>query len=344
VASGAVFAQARAPSLGAASSFAVLAGTAVTCTDGTVTGNVGVYPGTAITQTSCPVTGNINRGDSTAAQAEGDFLTAYGQFATLHCDQTFTDTTLGNHTFRPGVYCFEAALTSGGVWTLDGPADGIWIFKIGTLGTGALTGTGLSVVNAIGAPPPCKNVYWWVSQAVTMTDSAFAGTILAGAAITLTRGTFNGDALAKAAVTITGTKVSGDCAAAPQCTEKVKFEGTVNCAKPIDLTNGSFFLTDGTRVVVDGKSRIEGKSEHDDKIFDRKSGHYRGDGCESGKINSLAGLKQACERGQTVQVKGSGSGCADLCPRTVHANKVQFKSVNKRDKDDDHDDHDRDDD
>src|SRR5438105_478378 len=48
------------PSLGAAASFAVLAGTAVTCTNGTITGDVGVYPGTAITQTSCPVTGTLH--------------------------------------------------------------------------------------------------------------------------------------------------------------------------------------------------------------------------------------------------------------------------------------------
>jgi hypothetical protein len=42
-----------------------------------------------------------------------------------------------------------------------------------------------------------------------MTDSAFQGTILAGAAITITRGTFNGDALAQAAVTMTGAAVNG---------------------------------------------------------------------------------------------------------------------------------------
>ena len=64
-----------------------------------------------------------------------------------------------------------------------------------------------------GTAPPCNNVYWWVAEAATMTDSQFVGTILAGAAITLTGGTFNGDALAKAAVTLTGANVT-DCAAA----------------------------------------------------------------------------------------------------------------------------------
>jgi len=212
-----------APSLGAASSFAILAGTAVTCTNATVSGNVGVSPGTAITQTSCPVTGTINAGNSVAAQAASDFLIAYDQFKALTCDRTLT--TIDGLRLSPGVYCFDAAATStGGVLTLDGPSTGIWVFKIGTLGTGALTGTSFSVVTPSGASPPCNNVYWRVAEAVTMTDSRFVGTILAGAAVTLTRGTFNGDAFAKAAVTITGTAVTactlGDGSGSPPCKEK----------------------------------------------------------------------------------------------------------------------------
>jgi hypothetical protein len=216
-------AASSAPSLGAASSFAILAGTAVTCTNATVTGNVGVFPGTAITQTSCPVTGTINAGNTVAAQAASDFLIAYDQFKALTCDRTLT--TIDGLTLAPGVYCFDAAATSaGGVLTLDGPSTGIWVFKIGTLGTGALTGTGFSVVTPSGASPPCNDVFWWVAEAVTMTDSQFVGTILAGAAVTLTRGTFNGDAFAKAAVTITGTAVTA-CAlgdGSPICKEKCK--------------------------------------------------------------------------------------------------------------------------
>jgi hypothetical protein len=72
-----------------------------------------------------------------------------------------------------------------------------------------LTGTNFSVVAQGGAPLACNNVYWQVAEAVTMTDSQFVGTVLAGAAVTLTRGTFNGDALAKAAVTLTGVTVIG---------------------------------------------------------------------------------------------------------------------------------------
>ena len=91
--------------------------------------------------------------------------------------------------------------------TLSGPSNGIWIFKIVN---GAMTGTNFSVVMA-GGGSPC-NVYWWVAEAATMTDSNFLGTILAGADITITRGTFDGDALARGAVTLTGATIS-ECAA-----------------------------------------------------------------------------------------------------------------------------------
>lgn len=196
----------QAPALGTAATFAILAGTAVTCTGGDVTGDVGVFPGTAVTQTGCPVTGTTNAGDTVAAQAQIDFAIAYNEFKALACDQTLT--TLDGLTLSPGVYCFDAAATStGGVLTLDGPSDGIWIFKIGILGTGALTGTGFSALTTGGAQ--ARNVYWQVADAATLTDSTFVGTILAGAAITQTRGTFNGRALANLAVTITGTFVTG---------------------------------------------------------------------------------------------------------------------------------------
>ncbi len=193
------------PLLGTAQNFAVLAGPAVTLTNSTVTGDVGVALSTAFTNTESTIAGNIYAGDVVAAQAYNDFLSAYDALAAEQCDVVLTGT-LAGQTLAPGVYCFDAAATLTGQLILAGPADGIWIFKIGTLGTGALTGTNFSVVME-GGGLPC-NVYWWVAEAATMTDSNFQGTILAGTAITITRGTFNGDALAQAAVTLTGVAVS----------------------------------------------------------------------------------------------------------------------------------------
>ena len=194
---------------GSSSSFAVLANQAVTCTDGTITGDVGTFqalPTGSITQTTCPIIGTGHVGDAASIQAFNAFLSSYATLATTPCDVVLTGT-LAGVTLAPGVYCFDAAATLTGVLTLNGPSSGVWLFKIGTSGTGALTGTNFSVVMSGGAQP-C-NVTWWVAEAATMTDSHFIGTILAGAAITLTRGSFDGNVWAKADVTITGTAVVG---------------------------------------------------------------------------------------------------------------------------------------
>jgi hypothetical protein len=197
------------PSHSASSSFAVLANQAVTCTDGTIIGDVGTFQATptgSVTLTSCPVTGAVHVGDGAAIQAYNGFLSTYDAVATTPCGEVLTGT-LAGRTLAPGVYCFDAAATLTGVLTLSGPANGVWLFKIGTGGTGALTGTSLSVVMAGGAS--ACNVTWWVSQAATLTDSHFIGSILAGAALTLTRGTFDGNVWSKADVTITGTALVG---------------------------------------------------------------------------------------------------------------------------------------
>jgi ice-binding like protein len=189
-------AASAASTLGSAGSYAVLAGTAVTCTDSTVTGDVGGNP---ITQTSCTVNGTVHEGDAAAATAYADFLTAYAALADQPpCTQVSTVLTPASQTFSPGVYCFDSyvALTDV-VFTLKGPPNGIWIFRIGTGGDSApgyLEATNFSVVMA-GGGSPC-NVYWWVEQYATLTTSNFQGTILAGADITVTGGTFNGAALA----------------------------------------------------------------------------------------------------------------------------------------------------
>jgi len=201
---------ATAPGLGSAASFAILSaapsgGGAVTCTTSTITGDVGSsgLPASVV-QTGCTINGAIVAPVSSAVLS--DFNTAYNAYGSIACDQTLTGT-LAGITLTPGVYCFDAAATLTGMLTLNGPATGTWIFKVGTSGTGALTGTNFSVVMA-GGGSTC-NVNWWVAQAATMTTSNFVGTILAGAAITTTGGTFTGDALATAAVTLTNANLVG---------------------------------------------------------------------------------------------------------------------------------------
>ena len=205
----------------AAGDFAVLAGAAVTCTNSSVTGDVGVYPGTVVTQTICEIDGTVHAGDQVARKAFEAFLGEYDEVAGIAC----TDFLLPVYgvetlTLDPGVYCSPAGVTfTGTTLELVGPSDGTWVFKVGTSGVGALTGTNFSVVMTGG--DPC-NVTWWTAQAATITDSdaashPFVGTILAGTAISITGGAgalanriaFTGDAFAKTAVTMTDTDLTG---------------------------------------------------------------------------------------------------------------------------------------
>jgi len=207
---------AGAPSLGTTSTFAVLSaapngGGAVTCTRAIIDGDVGSSGLLAsVTQTDCTINGAV-----IAPVSDGvltDFNNAYSALkAVSKCTETFASSSLGNHTFTPGVYCFDAAVTeTNAVWTLNGGSTDTWLFKIGNSAVGALTGTDFSVTLVNGAS--ACNVTWWVDAAATMTRGAFNGNILAGAAITLagtvhTAGTppvetFTGRALATAAVTV----------------------------------------------------------------------------------------------------------------------------------------------
>ncbi|MDP2974969.1 MAG: ice-binding family protein, partial [Anaerolineales bacterium] len=247
---------ATAPGLGTAANFAVLANAAVTCTESTITGDVGEYPRTAVTQTNSIIAGTIHAGDETAAAAYTDFLSAYN--ALEPCDVVLTGS-LAGLTLAPGVYCFDAAVAEmGGVLTLSGPSNGTWIFKIGT---GALTGTNFSVVMAGGGQ--AGNVYWRVADDVTLTNSNFLGTILAGAAITITDGTFDGRALAKAAVTLTGTAVTAPTPVSPTPTPVTPTptpEPTPTTGQaPVDLRSaGSFVILSKSGITNVPASAITG--------------------------------------------------------------------------------------
>jgi hypothetical protein len=205
----------------AAEDFAVLAGAAVTCTGSTVKGNVGLAnPGT-ITNTGCTITGEA--GTPAAQSAYATFLADYANLQVQPpCD--FNNVPLAGAYLLPGVYCYDAAVTvTNGTLTLVGSATDTWIFRIGTSGTGALTGTGFNVAVTGGATCD-NNVLWWAAQAATLTDSVFVGSILAGADITITRGGLTGQvsaggtgttSLRTGAVTLTGTVVDSCIANAP---------------------------------------------------------------------------------------------------------------------------------
>ena len=245
-----------------AQDFTVLAGTAVTCTDGDITGDVGTaraLPPGAITLTRCPVTGTVHLGDGAAIAAYDAFLNQYiGLAPTLgECTTANTITgTLAGENLAPGVYCVSAEAKTG-VLTLNGGSSDTWTFKI----LGALTGTNFSVVMA-GDAQAC-NVTWWVDAAATMTTSNLKGTVLAGADITVTGGTFiKGDALAggdglteapAGAVTLTGATVVGCAAGQPgpgpgpeprSCSDRVTGGGYITTASG---KKANFGVTGGIR-------------------------------------------------------------------------------------------------
>jgi hypothetical protein len=225
-------AWAQAPSLGTAANFAVLGGTAVTCTSSVITGDVGISPGSAVTNTGCTISGTVHVNDLAATNARTDFLSAYNAIGLMPCTQTistaaFTGNVPALGPLAPGVYCFPAGVTfTNTTLMLDGSTNpnGIWIFKVGA----ALTGTGFQVVTSNGAQP-C-NVFWVVGAAATLTTSTppplFQGNLLAGnttgGSITITGGSLVGRALASVAVTMTGTNVNGVCTLVDQAKASCK--------------------------------------------------------------------------------------------------------------------------
>lgn len=193
-------------------------GGAVTCTRSIIDGNVGSTGQPAsVTQTDCTITGAVVA--PVSAKAVAEFNNEYSALkAVSQCTETFSETSLGDHTFTPGVYCFNSAVTeTDAVWTLDGGPTDTWLFKVGNTAVGALTGTDFKV-DLVNGATAC-NVTWWVDAATTMTRGAFNGNILSGATITLggtthTAGTapvetFTGRALATAAVTLTDVNFVG---------------------------------------------------------------------------------------------------------------------------------------
>jgi len=173
--------------LGAASPFAILAGTTVTNTGAsTISGDVGVSPGSAVTGFSSVTlsNGTVDAGDTAAAQAQSDLTTAYND-AAASGPATSAPADLTGLTLSPGVYAGGAIGLSGTV-TLDGQGnpDAVFIFKAAST---LITGSSSKVVLTNGAQ--ACNVFWQVTSSATLgSASVFDGTILALTSITADTG------------------------------------------------------------------------------------------------------------------------------------------------------------
>jgi hypothetical protein len=190
------------PSLGAAATHGILAGSAITCAGapGTINADASVWPGSAITGfPPCTITGARHAADAFAQTAQGDLTTAFLALAAMPCGTTIT-ADLGGTTLAPGVYCSTSSVGVTGPVTLAGPANALFVIRAAS----TLTTAG-SVVMSGGAQ--AKNVYWWVGSSATLgTGSAWQGNILALTSITLVdNATLTGRALARNGAVSLGT-------------------------------------------------------------------------------------------------------------------------------------------
>ncbi|KKR22395.1 MAG: hypothetical protein UU40_C0015G0026 [Candidatus Uhrbacteria bacterium GW2011_GWD2_41_121] len=203
------------PGLGVASTFSIIAQTAITGT-GTISGDVGLNStGAGITAlTDSVVGGTIYSTDGVAPGLEilnpavqANLSTANGNISSQGSDGSIGPV-LDGLTITPGVYDIGAGRLNGGVLTLDG--SGIYIFRASS----DLVSSGS--INFINGARACE-VYWKVNTLATINGSSFAGTIIAGTGVHFGSGvTLDGRALALGGdVTLLNNTISGPSCATP---------------------------------------------------------------------------------------------------------------------------------
>ena len=202
---------------GAASSFGVLATTAITNTGATtVTGDIGVSPSGAITLGGLTFTGVEHTNDSVSLAAQAAASAAFTAGNSLTPTGALAGAIGGTTTITTGVYNQASSVGITGILTLDAQGDpnAVFVFIIGTTLT---TATGASVLLINGAQ--AANVFWLVGSSATLgTSTAFAGNIIANTSISVTGGagaTVNGKLIALgaavtfSAITVVDTSIFG---------------------------------------------------------------------------------------------------------------------------------------
>jgi Ice-binding-like/IPTL-CTERM motif len=215
---------ALAQTVGAAQSFAILGGTAVTAAPplSTVNGDVGITPAAGTFITGFPANATItppftNHGNDAFAIAAGAAtLTLFNSAALAPAGGTAITANLStggpsaNGHYVPGRYSLAVgtAIIPTTI-TLDGA--GIYVFS---LNSDITTSVGSTVI--LNGADPCT-VFWRVPTLATLNGITFPGTVVAGTGVHLGTGaSLTGRALALAAgdVTMAGGNTVGGCSAA----------------------------------------------------------------------------------------------------------------------------------
>lgn len=185
--------EAAAIDLGAASGFAVLAGSGITIGEfgvTTITGDIGSLPTATMTGIGSLVLNGANYGgDETTQHAKDALSSAYATAVGWTPTTVYASAAkeLGGLTLLPGVYQVPASsIGITGTLTLDAKGDpnAYWIFQAGS---SLITegGSRVAVINGAQA----QNVYWQVGSSATLgVDSIFTGSILALTSITANNG------------------------------------------------------------------------------------------------------------------------------------------------------------
>ena len=203
------------PGLSAATTFSIIAQTAITGT-GTISGDVGINStGAGITAlTAGNVSGTIYSTDGVAPglailapAVQANLSTANGNISGQGATASIGPA-LDGVTVTTGVYDIGAGRLNGGILTLNGP--GIYIFRASSdfVSSGS--------VNLTNGARAC-DVYWQVNTLATINGSSFVGTIIAGTGVHFGANVaLNGRALALGGdVTLLSNTISGPTCAAP---------------------------------------------------------------------------------------------------------------------------------
>lgn len=195
----------------AASTMAILAGSAVSSTGATtITGDLGLSPGSSVGGFPPGIlVGTQHINDVIANQAKLDLTAAYNDAAGRTCTDIVTlSGNIGGLTLTPGLYksTSSLAVSSGDVtFNAQGNANAVFIIQIASTLT---TTSGRKVILSGGAQ--ASNIFWQVGTSATFgTTSVFKGTIMAMQSITFNTGaTLDGKALARSgAIVMAGNTI-----------------------------------------------------------------------------------------------------------------------------------------